>query len=144
MMKFIVAMFISASIFAHCPLEFKSENLCAVLNWKRAPMANVNNSFDVTFWVKGDKNHVPVSPNADVGFISWMVMDNGNAHGGPTMNWREIEEGRFEVNDAKFFMHGMKGYWQVKVQLSEYGDLVEENAVTVDLSGQDNGGGHHH
>ncbi|EQC46832.1 hypothetical protein [Bacteriovorax sp. Seq25_V] len=143
-MKLVFAMFLSLGAFAHCPLEFKSENLCAILNWKKAPIANVDNSFEVTFWKKGDYNHVPVTPQADVGFIAWMVMDNGHQHGGPAMTWNEISEGKFEVNDAKFFMHGMKGYWQVKIQLSEYGDLVEENAVKVDLSGNGNGGGHHH
>lgn len=140
----LLSLVISVSVSAHCPIEFKSENLCASLEWKNPPKINVNNSFKLMFWENGDQNHVPTEPKADLNLKTWMVMANGHSHGGAAMTWSEIEEGVYEVNDAKFFMHGMKGHWEIKVQLLDNGDLVEENTVKVNLDGASNGGGHDH
>lgn len=124
---------LSISAFSYCPILFESENLCADLEWTRGPVLNQTSGFEVTFWENGDPSHTPVSPGFEVEFMTWMVMDNGHSHGGPAINWDEVEPGVFIVNDARFFMHGMKGYWQVKIQLTENAELVEEQAVMVPL-----------
>lgn len=146
MKKLILLVFlvVFGQVQAHCPIEFKTENLCANLEWKAPPKLDVNNSFTLTFWQKGDHNHVPTQPKADLNLKTWMVMTNGHSHGGAALTWNELEEGIYEVNNAKFFMHGMKGHWEIKVQLLDSGDLVEENSVKVNLDGTSNGGGHDH
>ena len=129
----LLTLLVSVSAYSHCPIKFESENLCANLEWTSGPVLNSLSAFEVVFWKSGDHSHTPVTPKSDVEFMSWMVMDSGMEHGGPAMNWDEVETGIFQVNDARFFMHGMKGYWQVKVQLTKYSELVEEKAVLVEF-----------
>lgn len=132
-MKFLFALFITITAYAHCPIYFETENLCADLKWKDGPYLNVENSFELKFWEKGDHNHTTVSPNKDVSFLSWMVMDNGHSHGGPALKWEETDAGVFNVTNAKFFMHGMKGYWSVRIQLKEADVVAEEFFYTIEF-----------
>ena len=103
--------------FADCPMKFPSKSLCGELNWIKGPLLNVKSHFQFKFWKDGDAEKTPVSPNATVKIYSWMTMANGHYHGGPSMTSRETSTGVFEVNDARFFMHGMRGYWEVVIDL---------------------------
>ena len=35
------------------------------------------------------------------------------------MTKRKTSEGTYEVNDARFFMHGMNGFWEIVVDLTK-------------------------
>ena len=130
-MKIILTLFLTLMSFgavALCPLYFADENKCASLEWTDGPVLNANSSFRVFFWEKGDADHSYVSPEQSVEMKTWMIMANGHSHGGPTITWDEVENGVFEVADAKFFMGGMNGHWQVKVIVGE-----EEQSVNVEF-----------
>ena len=139
---FLSSFLLSLTVFAHCPMEFKEVDLCANLKWIDGPHLDQKSHFQLTFWEKGDLTHTPVSPELEIDIYSWMTMHNGNSHGGPKMNFQEISTGVFEVKDARFFMHGMHGYWEIKADLFEGDSVVSSSASRIDFN--NNGGGHHH
>ena len=105
--------------FADCPLRFDTESLCGEIQWIKGPVLNAKSHFQLKFWKDGDALKTPVSPNGTVKIYSWMTMANGHDHGGPKMTKRKISEGVYEVNDARFFMHGMNGFWEIIVDLTK-------------------------
>lgn len=139
-MKFLLffsSLFMSLSLFAHCPMEFKEVDLCANIKWINGPNLGQKSHFQLTFWEKGDHSHNPVSPDIDIDIFSWMIMDNGHSHGGPKMNFHEIIPGVFEVRDARFFMHGMHGYWEIRTNLIDEGHVISSAASKVDFDNKD-------
>lgn len=135
---------LTISISAHCPLEFNEVNLCAEVTWVDGPYLNMKSHFQMLFWEKGDVKHTPVSPKEDVIIDSWMVMHNGMDHAGPRMNPVETSEGIFDVTDARFFMHGSQGYWELITKLTSDGIVISESSLKVEFSGSDDGHGDHH
>ena len=132
-MKFLMAMFIMFSVSAmNCDFYFESEDLCANFEWTKGPVLNEYSSFEVSFFNEGDSSQT-VSPISNINIFTWMVMDNGHSHGGPTIHVEEVQPGVFIVDDAKFFMHGMKGHWLVKMQLKTGTDLIEEHSLKVEF-----------
>lgn len=132
-MKLIFALLLSLSSLAHCPIEFKTEGLCAELTWLKGPFLNVESTFEVKFWQKGS-GHVYQTPKNEVDLYSWMIMDNGHSHGGPMISWTQTEEGVFLVEDARFFMMGMKGFWNVVISTKDENfNEVESHMVRVEF-----------
>ena len=74
-----------------------------------------------------------VSPDYTVKTYAWMVMDNGHSHGGAKMTLKEVVPGLFTVDDAKFFMGHMKGYWLVRIDLMDGQNLVSREEVRVEF-----------
>ena len=141
MKKMIVTLLLcltSLTAFASCPLSFPNNGLCAQLDWVKGPWLNKNSHFEVTFWKSTDKSKTPVSPEQEVSIYSWMTMDNGMNHGGPDMTVVETSPGIFEAKDALFFMHGMRGFWEVRIEVA-----AELAASRVHLPMKPHEGGHH-
>ncbi len=124
-LTFLCLLLISATSYATCPIYFHSESLCSKLEWKKGPLLNQKSHFELRFWRAGDSEMVNVSPNADVKIFSWMTMGNGHDHGGPKMTVNEIVPGKFEVKDARFFMHGMDGFWEIVIELSNSSNTTD-------------------
>ncbi len=118
---------------AHCPMTFKNSNLCAGLTWTDGPNLNQTSSFEIMFWKKGDSNHEPVSPAFDINIYSWMIMANGHNHGGPLFDTPEVSTGIFKTEEARFFMHGMQGYWEIRVDLTDTDGNTETEATRVNF-----------
>ncbi len=138
---------LSFNVFSHCPIDFPEANLCGNITWIEGPHLNTTSQFELVFWEKGDHNHVHVSPDFDLNIYTWMVMDSGMNHGGPAITYTEVSEGVFEVLDARFFMHGMQGHWEVRIELNEAGQTISLGSDIVPLEGDSDGdhdhGGHH-
>ncbi len=131
MNKLIVALLCSLSIFANCEIELQSENLCAELVWLDGPYLNNESSFEVNFYNK--QTQKPTSPISEVEFYSWMIMNHGHSHGGPAISWTQVSEGKFLIEDARFFMmHG--GFWNIAIELfSNSGVSLEKKLVRVEF-----------
>lgn len=140
----LISLILTVSVSAHCPLDFKEVDLCADVTWISGPVLNQKSHFQILFWEKGDAGHVAISPEEEVSVDSWMVMHNGMDHAGPSMSPIEISNGLFDVPDARFFMHGSHGYWELIIKLSKDGNIVSEARHKVEFSGNDNGHGDHH
>ena len=135
-MKFILAIFLIFStieIQAACDLDFKKSNICGRVEWVDGPWLGEKSHFEVTMYRKGDISELPVDQQVDFHLYSWMVMDNGHSHGGPKMTYRKIRAGVYEVRDARFFMHGMKGFWEIRADLKRYGRTMETAAFRVNF-----------
>lgn len=144
---FVSFLLMSVNSFSHCPIEFKEINLCGAVTWIDGPYDGKVSKFQVNFWEKGDQYHEPISPAYDIDIYSWMIMENGHSHGGPQMSYQEVSQGIFEVNDARFFMGGMRGFWEVRIELfNDLNQSISLGASRVPLSsnGGGHGGGHHH
>lgn len=145
-MSIMILFLLSLSSFAHCPIDLGETNLCADITWVDGPYANDTSHFQMLFWKRGDAEHRLVSPDYHLDIYSWMIMDNGMNHGGPAMNAYEIEEGLFDIQNARFFTHGMNGHWEIRVKLSDdQGEvIVGSQRVPLSSDGNGHGGGHQH
>ena len=117
----------SATTHANCPIYFHSESLCSKISWIKGPLLNQKSHFNLSFWRAGDSEMIKVSPKADVKIFSWMTMANGHDHGGPKMTATEVAPGLFEVKDARFFMHGMNGFWEIVIELTSTGNTTDSH-----------------
>lgn len=133
---------VTVGVSAHCPMFFEAENICADVEWVDGPMYDVESSFEVSFWRKGDHTHTLVSPEGEVSFKPWMIMANGHSHGGPAMTWTEVEPGLFAIDDARF-IGGMNGYWQILVKVGNV-ELAHNVVIDSDDDGHDHDHGHGH
>ncbi len=88
---------------------------------------------EVVFWKNDDPAHEPVSPNFDVDIYSWMVMDNGHSHGGPKFSSQEVLPGVFQAKEVRMFMGRMKGFWQIRIDLSRDKKVISTGAKRVKL-----------
>jgi hypothetical protein len=112
---------------ANCPIYFHSESLCSNISWEKGPLLNQKSHLKLSFWRAGDSEMIKVSPKADVKIFSWMTMANGHDHGGPIMTAQEVTPGTFEVKDARFFMHGMNGFWEIVIELTNNGNTTDSH-----------------
>ena len=120
----LILIFVTFHAHAHCPLDFKAADLCAKITWVNGPFLGSTSHMELNFWEKSDSSHAPISPAFDVNIYSWMVMANGHSHGGPKFQSVEITPGIFETKDVRFFMGRMQGYWLIKIDLSENGNII--------------------
>lgn len=156
MNKSILFLIFSALTFqaqAHCPLEFPSVNLCAEINWLSGPYSDSESHFQLTFWEKGDKNLVPVSPKRNVVIDTFMNMGKHGHPGGIPFTYTEVEPGVIESKDVKFYSMGTDNEsWDLVIELVEFksttdkvhapvGELSSINGDSEDSNGE---GGHHH
>jgi hypothetical protein len=135
-MKLLLALaltFSSTMVMAHCPLEFPQAGLCANLVWFSGPYVNKPSHFALTFWEIGDHSHRPVKVKQELKVYSWMTMGNGHSHGGAKMSLTNLSDGQYEVRDARFFMAGMDGYWDVRIDLLDQGQLSERATSRVNF-----------
>ena len=133
MKSFLVVLTIAFSLStqAYCPHYFQSESLCGELKWVQGPLLNKKSHFLFKFWKEGDREQTSVSPSTEVKIYSWMTMANGHDHGGPKMTARETSPGIFEVRDARFFMHGMNGFWEIVVDLKNNNTVLDSTRYRV-------------
>jgi hypothetical protein len=122
-MKILLALFLTiSSLNAHsnsCPLDFSERDLCAEVKWVSGPNLNKPSHFNLVFWKNGDSSQNPAVVNDQLKVYTWMMMSNGHNHGGPKITLTPLSDGIYEVRDARFFMHGMEGYWEVRVELQD-------------------------
>jgi|GEM_PF-2497339 len=133
-MKILLAFIVlvsSSLTWAHCPLAFSGSGLCGNVEWVSGPFINKPSHFTLTFWKNGDSTHQPINVEQELKVYSWMTMGHGHAHGGPKMTLVKLSDGIYEVRDAKFFMGGMDGYWDVRVDLLQQGQLLDRAASRV-------------
>jgi hypothetical protein len=109
-----------------CPLYFPSEDLCAQLSWVKGPSADVESTFDVSFWKKtgGSSTGPFTEPTSQVG--SYIRMTCCGSVFASTVSKKD--EGQYSVTKVGFF----PGSWEVYVQLKK-GESVEKQFVPVKL-----------
>lgn len=123
---------ISFSLFANdCPMEFKETKYCGDVTWIDGPYLDKLSHFQFKTWIKEDESSTTVSPDYNVKIYSWMIMHGGHNHGGPKMNPKEILPGVFDVLDAKFYMGGMEGFWEIRVDLKNNTQVISTASKRV-------------
>ena len=127
------SLLLSLGVYGSCPIDFSANGLCAELTWLDGPNLDKKSHFKLTFWDSEDQEQTPVSPEYDVNIYAWMTMHNGHNHGGPAMTYTEVEPGVFEVKDARFFMGRMRGFWEVRTDLSSEGTVLATGASRVEF-----------
>jgi hypothetical protein len=105
-----------------CDFFFKTQNLCASLQWMTQPSGmNADGSFRLLFWRKDQSSEVLVAPTAaSIGVKLYMP---GMGHGGglvqvtPTHDSNgNVLTGEFDATRVGFMMSGM---WEIIVQLRD-------------------------
>lgn len=135
-MKFLLVslfLIIGTNANASCPMSFEQTGLCAQLEWVDGPYLNTVSHFKIKFHNQNDEDEVAISPQFDIKIYTWMIMASGHSHGGPALNWQEISNGIFESKDARFFMGGMNGYWEIRVDLNSNGSLISRSSQKVEF-----------
>lgn len=122
---FLSFLIVSSFAKADCELKFENLNECADIKWNYGPVLDQKNQLEVIF------DNKEIEAEGEIKFYAWMIMHGGHAHGGPTMTWNEISAGHYEINDARFFMGGMHGYWELRADLTKDGELIDRAAYRI-------------
>lgn len=90
----------------------KTNEYCVILDWVDGPYLGKYSEARVEFY---DKRQVLITPTEEVKVYPWMIM-HGHAHGSRPVESSFLSEGVLEVSKI-FFMQGMKGTWQLKLDI---------------------------
>jgi hypothetical protein len=114
-----------------CELYFKTEALCASLEWVKKPAAPSDAAFRLKFWntKTGSPQGPFVAPPGEVRISLWMP---GMGHGAdPVTTTHDANEtGVVQVNHASF---SMKGDWEIWVSLLSGDRFIEKARTTYRL-----------
>lgn len=109
-----------------CQLYFKSQDLCASIQWKIGPTADEDSSFDLKLWKKtgGSVKGPFTEPLGQT--TSFLRMNCCGTISNPKI--AKVADGQYSVTKARF----MPGKWEVYVQLKK-GDDVEKQFIKVEI-----------
>lgn len=111
----------------HCPLAFKTSNLCAQLDWIIHPSDSSDSSFYLIFFADDDPTKSIVVPEADLEVELWMP---SMGHGSAPVEITKESSGRFKVTRAYFIM---PGDWEIIIRLRSENKIIDEQAYSFDL-----------
>ncbi len=121
---------------ADCTLAFPKQNLCASLTWEKMPTDDETGTFTLRFWDPsvGTVNGPYVSPAQSVSAMLWMPsMGHGSSpiHVSPELDASGAAiPGIFNATGAYF---SMPGHWQMRVQLKQDRQVVEEAKLDLNV-----------
>jgi hypothetical protein len=127
----LITLFNVSLLAEECELKFTGTPYCATLEWTKGPLLNDTSAFTLT--ILDETTMMPISPKEEIDIYSWMIMYHGHNHGGPLFGFTEVEEGVFKVDEARFFMGGMRGHWEIRVDLKEGDTLISQIISKVPL-----------
>jgi hypothetical protein len=112
-----------------CPLEFPKASLCASVKWDSALSTEDENTGTLHFWKKGGSGESGpyADPGATVSILLWMP---AMGHGSSPVTVTPQGEGVYSVSKAYFIM---PGDWEVRVQLKQGHQLLEQAVLPVTL-----------
>jgi hypothetical protein len=102
-----------------CKLFFKKENLCLKTKWETFPTEEAMGTMLLSF-SSPENPQLPLSPINDPSITLWMP---SMGHGSSPVTVRPREEGIYEAQDIFFIM---PGEWNIKFQLKEGNEVIEE------------------
>jgi hypothetical protein len=119
----------SAPVAGDCPLEFPKSGLCASLTWDTALSSEDENTGTLRFWDKATSSAAGPYRDAsgDVGVMLWMP---AMGHGSSPVTVTAQGGGTYAVTKAYFVM---PGDWDVRVQLKQNHQLIEQAVLSVKL-----------
>ena len=94
-----------------CPLELKSQKLCAHISWKLGPQYGAYSTAIVKYWKKGAPKTQLTDPKKTIEVYPWMVM-KGMEHGGSDIEIKKLGLGTYEVSKILFLK--MMGHWELR------------------------------
>lgn len=124
-MKTLLALFLfTISIFSlACPesAQLKNYNACVKIQWNYGPYINQYNEILVTLDAIDPTRPIQ---NDEIKIFPWMIM-NHHEHGSRPVIQTKLRENEYKVEKI-YFMGGMQGTWQIRVQHLNAGKLIEE------------------
>lgn len=112
-----------------CPLEFPKSGFCASMKWTQGPNEDAS-AFTVSFWRK-DQGTVAsgpfLAPAPQVKVQLWMP---SMGHGSSPVKVEAPEPGVYNATDVFFIM---PGDWDVRIQLKDGRELLEQVAFRVKI-----------
>jgi hypothetical protein len=115
----------------NCDFYFKTQNLCATLQWLNEPSGmDANGSFRLFFWKKDQGAQVLVAPNANSIAVKLFMPDMGHGGGLVKVDPAHAPNGALLVGeyDATRVGFMMSGMWQIIVQLKGQSNTVLDAA----------------
>lgn len=109
---------------SECGLYFQSEDLCLEMTWETKPTADTTGSMILTF-TAGKNSGVLVTPKNDPFVVLWMT---SMGHGSSPVTMEFIGPGKFRARDVFFIMPGP---WDIKYQLKNQNDVIEETTQEI-------------
>ena len=114
---------------ALCPLEFPKSGFCASLRWTQGP-SEEGSAFSLKFWRK-DQGNVEsgpfLAPAPQLKVQLWMP---SMGHGSSPVKVESPEPGVYNATDVNFIM---PGDWDVRLQLKDGRDLLEQVTFSVKI-----------
>lgn len=111
-----------------CPenQQLKTYNACVNVQWNYGPFLNQYNEALVTLSALDESK--PMATN-EIKIFPWMIMHH-HEHGSRPVVQTKLRENEYKVEKI-YFMGGMQGIWQLRVQSLNAGKATEEVRYNV-------------
>lgn len=106
-----------------CPekLRLKNHNACVNVHWNYGPFLNQYNEALVTLSALDETK--PMATN-EIKIFPWMIMQH-HEHGSRPVIQTKLRDNEYKVEKI-YFMGGMQGIWQLRIQNTNSGKVTEE------------------
>ena len=113
-------------VIGECGLLFKSENICLSTKWNQRPSESEFGEMILTFKDAKDPERL-VDPIANPTIILWMP---SMGHGSSPVSIERVGLGTYRAFDIFFIM---PGEWDIRYQLKNSNDVIEEKIQKITL-----------
>lgn len=116
-----------------CEISVAELNACAKLEWIDGPFVGQYSKAKLTFTTEQSTIETPefldLEPQYQLKTYVWMIMMH-HEHGGRPVVLTKLDKGQYLV-DKVFFMGNMRGQWQLRFQILQEGQVLNETHIPV-------------
>ncbi|GAB4017595.1 MAG: hypothetical protein Fur0010_18320 [Bdellovibrio sp.] len=116
-----------------CDLPVAELNACAKLDWVEGPFVGQYSKAKLSFTTEQSTvespDYLELEPQYVLRTYVWMIMMH-HEHGGRPVVLTKLDKGQYLV-DKVFFMGNMQGQWQLRFQILQNGQVLNETHIPV-------------
>lgn len=109
-----------------CELFLTQKRLCVDFNWKQKPQGEQLGIAELKFYVQ-ETPQTTVDPQLNVAVVLWMP---SMSHGSTPVEVTKIKAGEYEASNIYFIM---PGEWEIRIQLKQDKDVVEQVVKKISI-----------
>lgn len=121
-----------SSAFA-CDISVAELNACAKIEWIEGPFVGQYSKAKLSFTTEQSTvespDYLELEPQYVLKTYVWMIMMH-HEHGGRPVILTKLDKGQYLV-DKVFFMGNMRGQWQLRFQVLQNGQVLNETHIPV-------------
>lgn len=114
---------------SNCSIQFQNSHLCLDWKWESAPTQQKKGTFYFKVYRRNnlDKSPVLLDLASPPDVILWMP---SMSHGSSPVSVSQEDVGTYRAHNVFFIM---TGDWEIKIQVKENGQVIDEAIITLDI-----------